>query len=181
MNCTKLVRALTLFPLAAFVAACGGDDDSGFQTSIDTGKSIDQLTSSESAQLCKDLTSWGEKAAKGLEPKFCKLVGVFAESKAECEKSVKDCINAPSEPDDGGMCTPPTNCDATVAEVQKCLEDSIKALDGYLDEFPSCAELASDSVMEPADPGEPASCKTLEQRCPDYAKLVDDDDLDTDE
>jgi hypothetical protein len=176
MKCSQLVWAVTLFPLATLAGACGGDDESGFKTGVDTSKRIDQLSESETNQLCEDIYDWGVSLAKDFSPKLCKLSGLFETTREACEAAVTDCLKEPVEADDGDMCMPLENCTATAAQVQRCLDDSIKVLGAYLDKFPSCAQLANGTGSVPAsEPNEPASCKALETSCPDFGSIFGDE------
>lgn len=159
-----------------FSLACDSDDEGGggsgtFNTSVGSSKTIDKLSSAESAQFCKDAEAWADSFSKSIGPKFCKVAGLLTDSKAECEKTVSDCVKEVSVPDEStGMCMPPENCTATVGEVEKCLNDTVTTLNSFLDKFPTCAQIADGSGSVPlSEPAQPASCKAIEKTCPDVA------------
>jgi|GEM_PF-5175824 len=157
---------------ALLVSACGGDSDSEtFQTSVGSTKTVDKLTPAETAQFCKDGDAFAKDFEKTFTPKLCKVAGLLATTKAECDMLVNACLKEESEPDQSsGMCEPLTDCTATVGEVQKCLNDTIATFSAYLDKFPSCAQIADKSGTFPAsEPVSPASCKAIEKTCPDVA------------
>lgn len=160
------------------MGACGGDDDgggSGFKTSVPSSKRVDMLSPAETQTLCQDFSKWGESLEKSLTPKICRLAGLLAPDKASCETAVKECIDEPSEPSDGGMCEAPENCSASVGEMQACLNDTMNTLSSYLDKFPTCAQIASGSGSIPTQmPMKPASCAAIESKCPAIANGFDD-------
>lgn len=174
---------LFLVGFAMAVAACGGDDGggSGFSTGVSGSKKLDQLSASETQQLCSDLEEWGQEVVENGRPKLCRIAGIFAEDEAQCEMLVQECINEPDEPTPG-MCEAPDNCSATVAEVQKCLDDAVVEFNKLLDQFPTCKQIASGMASVPvSQPQQPASCKAIESTCPDVSSIFEDIDADLDE
>ena len=170
--------------LGVWFVACGGDDGgSTLKTSVDGSKRVDMLSSTETAQVCMDFESFAKDLEKDLKPKLCKVLalafsGSGTPDKATCEQAVKECIAAPDDSTDGDMCEIDKDCKATVAEVEKCVNDSFALISTYLDKFPSCAQLADGSGSVPATtPEQPASCKAIATTCPGIASTSDFDDF----
>jgi hypothetical protein len=158
----------------------GGDLDTG----LPDDKTISSLTDAEIVDLCSKIDAFYSegKVADSLEDFSCRFAGMFAAAfsapetdaaaRAACQAAYDECAAAPAE----GMaekCTKPTGvCTATVGEVEACANDSAKALDQLVDTFPSCAELTLADLMsmdggDPMTPADPASCTTVEMKCPD--------------
>lgn len=172
-----------LVGMTLVMGACGGDDDgggSGFKTSVDSSKRVDMLSASEKQTLCQEFSKWGESTLKSLKPKICRLVVLFTPDQKSCEAAVKECIEAPIDPSDDDSCDAPNNCSASVAEVQRCLNDQSKLLSDYFGSFPACSQ-AGPNVMLPPDPTEPASCTAIASKCPGFVEGFDDitDELDS--
>ena len=86
------------------------------------------------------------------------------------------CKATPEEPATGECEKPDASCTATVTELEACLADTTAGLEDLSEQVPSCAELTLDSVgMMPTtmEPAEPASCVTLDMKCPDSPMPVD--------
>lgn len=155
----------------------GGDFDSG----LPTDKPIASLTDAELGGLCDkfdDFYATG-KVADDLQDFSCRFSGLLAAAFANaetdaaartaCKTAYDACAAAPGETT--STCGKPTGtCTATVAEVEACANDSAKALAQLVSAFPSCVELTladlMDSGEEPTTPEDPASCTTLEMKCP---------------
>jgi len=156
-----------------------------FDTGLPADKPIASLTDAEIAGLCDkfdDFYSTGEVAAD-LKDFSCRFSGLLAAAfagaetdaaaRAACKTAYDACAAAPSETT--STCKKPTGtCTATVAEVEACANDSAKAVDQLTSAFPSCAELTLADLMdtgeEPTTAEDPASCTTLEMKCPSGPK-----------
>ena len=170
---------VALISCALLLGACDDEGSSagGFKTSIQTSKQVDKLTDTESAQLCKDLDAWGATEQKKLAPTLCRADGFESKSKAECEMAVADCIKVSPKSD----CDALSNCSSTVAEVQKCLADSLDAITPYFSKFPTCAQLADRSAIFPArPPASPASCVAIKSKCPRVAAFGEFEEVEVD-
>ncbi|HMA96371.1 MAG TPA: hypothetical protein VKP30_26980 [Polyangiaceae bacterium] len=71
-----------------------------------------------------------------------------------------------------------TDCNATVGEYQVCMRDTTAASISWMKSFPKCADLKLDSLATTMSSipelASPASCQTLAQKCPAYARSLDD-------
>ena len=155
----------------------GGD----FDTGLPADKPISTLTDAEITGLCSKFDDFYSKGAvaTGLKDFSCTFSGIFAAllggadtdaaAQAACKTAYDACIAAPSETT--SSCSKPSaTCTATVGEVEACTNDSAKYVAQLGDLLPSCAELTLADLMDMgADmtPAEPASCTTLEMKCPD--------------
>lgn len=161
--------------------------NSGSPGDLDTGlpadKPISDLTDAEIAGLCSkfdDFYSTGS-VGKDVQELSCRFTGIFAaalggadtdaKAQAACKTAYDACVVAPAETTEN--CSKPTGmCTATVAEVEACANDTAKALHELASSFPSCAELTLADLMDlggggDTGPQEPASCATVNMKCPD--------------
>ena len=94
-----------------------------------------------------------------------------AAARAACKAAYDECAAAPAETTE--KCSKPTGmCTATVGELEACANDSTKAVEQLTNSIPSCAELTLADLMDSGGgddmtPEDPASCKTVETKCPD--------------
>jgi hypothetical protein len=69
---------------------------------------------------------------------------------------------------------PPSNCMATLAETEACLEESIDGGKKVFSKIPQCTELTRAS-LNPGDSVDPESgpaCRVMETKCPGYRKRI---------
>jgi hypothetical protein len=164
-----------------------GGSGTGSSGDLNTGlpddKPISSLTDAEVADLCSKIDAFYSegKVADSLEDFSCRFAGMFAAAfsspetdaaaRAACQPAYDDCLAAPSEVTTEKCMKPTGTCTATVGEVEACANDSAKALEQLASAFPSCAELTLADLMstegEDPAPADPASCTTVEMKCPD--------------
>jgi hypothetical protein len=164
--------------------------NSGSPGDLDTGlpadKPISDLTDAEIAGLCSKFDEFYStgSVAKDLKELSCRFTGIFAaalggadtdaKAQAACKTAYDACVVAPVETTQD--CSKPTGmCTATVSEVEACANDTAKALQQLASSFPACAELTLADLMDLGGggdmaPQEPASCATVEMKCPDGPK-----------
>jgi hypothetical protein len=164
-----------------------GSSNSGSPGDLDTGlpadKPLSDLTEAEIAGLCSKFDEFYSTGpvGKDLEEFTCRFSGLFAAvlggaetdaaARAACKTAYDSCVAAPAETTQ--ECGKPTGmCTATVAELEACANDSAKAVQQLTSSFPTCAELTLADLMDLGGGGEdepqnPASCTTLEMKCPD--------------
>lgn len=175
-------------------AACGGGAKATggmpFTTSIPASTKVTTLTPSQISQLCSDLTTYIEKTL----PTTCEGTGVLtaillyrssspppsdAELQNACASAYNDCLRPDAGPTGGFTCGSstfsalPSTCQATVADVQGCLNDRAALYQSMVAAFPSCNSLTV-AAISTSGPGsvdasgnapEPPSCATLNATC----------------
>ena len=184
----KWNRMVWMVTACGLLGSCGGDDGGAapFQSGVDGNKSLGSLSDSEADKLCKAGEAWAENLFSDAELKSlsCKL-GAFvgaafsgaktdAELRSTCTMLYDECQKQPAEPPSSmpepSMCEKfPTNCTATVAELETCLSDFGTAYKSAFQSVPGCDSISASSMTsEPRETEEPASCKALEMKCPGW-------------
>jgi hypothetical protein len=163
------------------------DNGPGGSSGVDEQLPLDGLNSDQAQQLCE----WVEKSYASIDAlftpeKLCTAFGVSAPTAAECQEAVNQCLTSVEElppeevdgpdPADTSECVgnlqqASQGCSLTVAEIQTCLNDSLAAAEQIL------SGLTCDVAGQPLEePSEPASCLTLEAKCPDlFSDEVDEE------
>jgi len=112
--------------------------------------------------------------AAGIEATFAAMAKTDADLQASCKTAYDACVAMPSDPTSMLMCDkrPTAACTATVAEYSACLNDTTGFLTTADASLPSCSSLTmanlatSLAAFGQLQSSEPASCKTLDQKCP---------------
>lgn len=194
---TSMMTALALLLMLGAVAmasACGDDDGDSGSATVDSGLPEDKKISDLDEQEVEALCDAAESATEDLiGPEFqCVAValffGVFSEDAEACQTTFDLCSADPEQfledsgfepdPEEGddecNIDDIPEDCDATVGEIEACLNEQVAFLQGLTRNF-QCAELLADFDGEsnPLEPNGPA-CQVLEQKCPGF--IEDDDD-----
>jgi hypothetical protein len=179
----SLVISLVVSP----IAGCGGSSSGGV-TSVPGTKTLKDLTPAELATLCSDSANYFRTHVTST----CKLAGFTvaalaagfnptitdAQLQALCNQGVASC-NSGGGADAGSSSQtcdpPPATCTATVSEYSACLTDDAAAINSAFGSIPSCSSLTRASLTaSSADAGTgptattPASCTTLETKCPGF-------------
>lgn len=151
---------------------------------LDKNKPVDQLTPDERTQACDELQDWSESFARQVAPKVCEIavvVGLLQQNPgmaaSSCPQAIAACSASP--PDAGfpadatNMCAAvQTDCKATVGEVETCTNDTVAALDAYIDLWPTCEDLAANMASFPLQtPQDPPSCTRIKPECPELPLL----------
>ncbi|HXK17019.1 MAG TPA: hypothetical protein VNG33_04425 [Polyangiaceae bacterium] len=145
-------------------------------TGLPADKPLGTLTDAEAMQICSAVQTYFADSTKDLE---CRLAGLVAglsgadtdaAAQAACQAAYDMCAGAPAMPTTGNCTKPSGTCTATVGELEACANDD-KAIFAQLDmEIPSCATLKLTDLMGLGGgltpPMEPASCVTLDMKCP---------------
>jgi len=142
---------------------------------------LTSLTDDQAMQLCDKLDNYFTPTLKDFDCRFAGLLAAAlsnpatdAAAQAACKSAYDMCEAAPSETTD--TCSKPTGmCTATVGEFEACANDSAAVFDQLSASFPSCATLTLADLMDTGggntmDPMDPASCTTLDMKCPDAPK-----------
>jgi hypothetical protein len=168
--------------------ACGSDDDkggSGGSTTVDSGvaedKVANQLTDQEAKQVCESVGKAAEAALSGADAQkaTCGFTAYTLASftggddpAAACKMAYDECLKAPQE-STGGECTNPTaTCTATVGEIEKCFTDTLSQLKALFSTLPGCDDVGKD-VTPPSQGTSPASCKVVQEKCPEVLSDMD--------
>ncbi len=165
-------------------SAGGGASGTGFMSSVPGDKPLNTLTDDEVQQLCKEFQSDfgpGTPAASAVVELDCRLAGILASAlsqpqtdaaaQASCKSTYDACIGAPTTSETATCNKPDPSCTATVAEEEKCLQDSLAAFDSVKDLLPSCSAITTSTGLQSlalsgAATQTPASCTALQAKCP---------------
>jgi hypothetical protein len=172
MNFTKRIALLLATP--AFAIACSSEPE--VNSGLDGSKQVGSLTEAERKTLCDAAASAAGSVAEDAKAGSCRLAGVVAASfggggEAACEAAVTACEDAEPQPAEGGddCSINTTDCTATVAEVEDCLNAQLSVTKDFLETVgsKSCGELLDPAqVMSIAQPTTPAECTALAAKCP---------------
>jgi hypothetical protein len=158
-------------------SSSGGGTGSG--VTLPDDKTLGGLTDSEAEQLCDDYEKFASSGSfAATQQEFsCLLSGVLssalsgaetdAEMQAACKTTYDQCKKAPFEPEASECEKPDASCTATVAELKQCMEDSAKAFEDLVEQFPTCSELTLESEgPDLEEVMDPPSCVALREKCP---------------
>ncbi len=164
-----------------FGVACDDDDDNdGFGTSVPSSKQLSQLTDEEESQLCMDMRSgFDDVAGVNVECLMSSMI-VGLGNVSRCQEAYDACVvqsNTTRTDDcepDGSPEEDFEDCEATVGEMIKCLEDRLKASEqsfSQLEIILSCdmkmPDLTKLQGFEMPDTN-PESCQTMNEKCPGW-------------
>ena len=165
--------------LAAIGATCGGDGAT-FSSGLEKGAELGTLSPGDADKLCQALNNWMQNEFAGeIKELTCRGTGIAAGSfagggsaaqqQAACKAAYDQCLKQPSEAPKSSTCDKPSaSCKATVGELESCINDMSPLLQQVISSFPTCDKLGtSGGTAPPTDLQPPASCKTLETKCPD--------------
>lgn len=162
--------------------ACGSKD--GIDSGLPAGKTGDELMPAEQQTLCD---AAGEYLDAHISPAewtgyLCTLES-FGEGEATdtagliaaCKEARQACIAAGEQEELGTVCNDVddwTMCDATVGEIETCLEDAIDLLDGIVRDFtcdvldPAKAMALQEKYGDSFEDPFPPSCDVVKAKCP---------------
>jgi hypothetical protein len=165
--------------LLAMGVTCGGDGGS-FSSGLDQGTQLGTLSPSDADKLCQSLNDWTTNHfAAEIKELSCRGAGIAAaafggssptQQQAACSSAYDQCMKQPAQqsPVAGSCRKPSASCKATVGELESCINELSPLLRQVVSSFPTCQQLASGGgSAPPSDLKAPASCKTLESKCPD--------------
>ena len=155
----------------------GGDGDIFNSAPGDTP--LDELTDEQVYDLCIELQQALDQNVS--QEEYCMLYAIIAASEQDeisqelaCELAYALCMDEEMgsliECDDSeDMNDEVEDCDATVDEMDQCVQD-------WIDEWDSTTQGLDCSVEEVEEPEEPDSCAALPEECPDLTDLIIGDD-----
>lgn len=169
-------KALSFICAPALVAFVGCASDVTFTSGVDGAKKVSDVTPDEAQTICDNAEATAREFVEDSKAGFCALAGgvagVFGGGEAACEVARASCES--QEPEitentcNADVMAP--DCEATIAELEACYNDSLESLQTVFDELggKSCAELIADSGSGDAlgNVGTPASCTALASKCP---------------
>ncbi len=181
-----------------FLPACdgGGDGDGGGggwpfgPTNVELGEDNAKFTTFNETQAEEICQSIGEQMAAAYDEDAamhgsCLLGGLLAKAlmggEEGCQASYDACMNAEPDPDDPEDPEEPDDdcseiyekvkdCDATIGELEACIEDQIDAQKAFyesLESFDCSAEMTEFEAIQGQDEGESTACTTLYEKCPE--------------
>lgn len=182
------------------VLACGGKDD--LDSGVPEAKTGSELMAAEQDSLCDAIGDYYKErvSAADFAGYLCTLDGIgegtdvegdTAAKVAACEQARSDCASDPDNTVTEVMgCRDEldwTMCGASVAEIERCVQDSVDRLAGLIDDFdcnlldPARAmeiqQKYGDSINDPFPP----SCDVIKAKCPALLGGSGDDDEGEDE
>jgi hypothetical protein len=183
------VSVFSLSTLVIGVACSGGGGGSTggstLTTSAPPNKEVSQLTPEEGKQYCLDVGRYFNAEMGPLTQKSRCLTeasramrGITSEAdlRSKCSSEYQACLAKGEPPPDAfeteNCQKTSTTCTATVAEVNKCLEDYVaraRAAGATLDSFCSRIQIDGGGVESNFDSEAPASCKAISSKCPGIA------------
>lgn len=169
---------------AGSVGVGGNNNGSGFSTGLPGDKPLNMLSDMELQTLCKKIADYysSEPVATSLQQYTCSFSALIAtafsqpmsdaEARAACKMAYDSCAMEPLEPTSESCDKPSNSCTATIAEYEACQKDMLGYLAQLKDVFPACSEitlmdLEGGGSEDPMGPAMPASCQTVQQKCPD--------------
>jgi len=175
-------------------AGAANTSTGSFSSGLPADKQLGSLTDAEKAALCQKLSDYFSQGtiSKSLEEFTCRsssalfaLVLSGAQNDADlqtaCKSAYEPCLSSPVMTSESCKVSETgSTCTATVAEYDACMNDYAKSLDQLITTFPTCDKLTLTSSSQIFALSEPASCQTLQEKCPDAALPGQDSD-DTDE
>jgi hypothetical protein len=186
------VLAMAIVGIGCGSSGSGSKGGGNFSTSVPGNKSIASLTPSEQGQLCHDLDQWSQTS---LAPSTCQTSAVLAAAlgavfdsslsdaqiQMSCTQAYNECLASNQSADAGAtsscqMGVSDPTCTATVSEITACLNDQSAVFAQEANALPSCGSLTRANLSTAAGgdsdagaPDEPASCKTVDMKCPNFS------------
>jgi len=171
---------------AALSSACGSDasGSSGqFASGLSGSESLGSLSDADVQTLCASL---GDYLASDTDFRAatCHFAGIGAaltssvfggtdeQAQMACTSTESACNSASAS--ESQSCQKPTGaCDATVSEFETCVTDTLREVSATLSSLPACTAIkVSDLTASPSSGSdvtqlpEPASCQTVQAKCP---------------
>lgn len=152
------------------------DDDGNNGSGVPTSRELNSLSDAEARQLC----GWMENTFAPVEPtteQICTAQAMWTSSTPQaCEAATQQCVadnaNAAPEPDED-LCADfadefSSSCTATVGELERCFSDMIAQAQTAWDDI-ACSNAGNQSLSQPAEFTQPASCDIVDEKCPEFA------------
>ena len=159
----------------------------GFSTPLPQDAAVNTLTASEKDIFCQEYADFSKDFELTYAANYCNMVIVNSairansanEAKDTCEDLATTCATAIEEKFESDSpykdktfdnCTERDfeSCEATVAEIQACINETYTFFDGIYEEYSgTCSELidSADELSEVSEPDRPA-CEVVQEKCP---------------
>ena len=178
-------RLTTISPSLLLGLTLAAGCSSSFSSGVSGDQVANELSDGDLTTFCESLADFESQFAEDNKEAVCKIAGVtagafsaafdpMADGAAVCEQAVMECTSATSMGEAGdpvAACkmTDLTMCNASVAEIEDCINEGYELYEETLGEFSSqsCSELLSDTGMtDTSTPTPGAACSIVEEKCP---------------
>ena len=178
-------RLTTISPSLLLGLTLAAGCSSSFSSGVSGDTVAKDISDGDLTTFCESLADFESQFAEDNKEAACKfsgaLAGAFAtafdamaDGEAVCEQAVMECTSATSMGDAGdpvAACKMAdlTMCNATVAEIEDCINEGYEEYEETLGEFSSqsCSELLNDTSMTGTSTPTPGTaCVTVEEKCP---------------
>lgn len=174
-------KVLALLCTPALIAFVGCSSDVTFSSGVDGSKKISEVTPAEAQSICDASEAAGKDFAEANKDGLCAFTASFAaafggagaDPVALCQTALDACKDAPlvTEASTCNAATAAAGCEATVAELEDCYNDSLKTLSDLFGDLgsKSCTDLTTpDTTTEPTTAAPSAACTSLATKCPSF-------------
>jgi hypothetical protein len=197
----KILFSIIGLSCLGLLAGCGGDDDGGASTTVDTGiaedKALSAVSSEEARSACEHMRDAMQEVIDpdSILNMVCTVMSAAAtESEAECNQEKADCVAEYRDQlgDSGEVdfeCDGDTSefqgCDVKVGVLESCLNDTLDEFRAVLSRY-SCKDagkIDSDQLdgLGSFDVEPPTSCQPLIDQCDGAGVITGAGDDDADE
>lgn len=151
-----------------------------FESAFEPDVVVNELDEADVVALCAELEAWSDEFYAAIEQDLCEFSGIFlaaflpGDPVANCEDQTAMCLAAPTEAMTTCDVAQAAMCDATIAEIDACLEATSAV---FVEAFANLScELALDPNALPAGgptaPVTPEACTALDQKCPGTVSVM---------
>jgi len=176
MNMRLWLGLAGMAALGASSVGCG-DDDGGGGGGVSGGKQVSDLTETEQISLCKQQAKNTVALTKASYELECTATAL--QDADSCEDTRDACIASTddisaedfsAECEDNGGDDTFQNCDATVSQVNACINAWVKKVQAISGDL-SC-ETTEDDIND-IDFSRPSACDAIADDCPEVADLIE--------
>ncbi len=174
-------KALALLCTPALIAFVGCSSDVTFSSGVDGATKISEVTPDQAQSICDASAAAGKEFAEANKDGLCALAASFAgafgavgggDPAALCQTALDECKAQPLETTGVSTCNvavAATGCEATVAEMEDCYNESLSALADIYGELggKSCTDLTTASTDNtPVVAATPSAACAALAKCP---------------
>ena len=150
-------------------------------TSVNTSQQAGSLSPSDTQQYCQDLAAFFDQHYDQIRSFSCSITagfGAIGKAGSAAQQACRDAYAWCESPDGGASATPANidctmlatelkGCTATVAEINQCEQDAIAEYSTVTVDS-VCSNLGGDASATTSTVTNPASCATVQQKCPGF-------------